>query len=59
MCCDFVGMIPSSLQNCHNLTKLHLFANHLTGNIPMGFGQLTQLQELDLYDNTLNGKYNP
>uniref|UniRef100_A0A5K0W451 Leucine-rich repeat-containing N-terminal plant-type domain-containing protein n=1 Tax=Nymphaea colorata TaxID=210225 RepID=A0A5K0W451_9MAGN len=44
-------LIPSFFTNWRNLTRLVLFGNKLTGNIPLEIGQLEKLTRLDLAHN--------
>ena len=48
------GLSPE-IGNLTNLSKLYLYSNQLTGEIPPEIGNLTNLTGLLLYDNQLTG----
>ncbi|XP_062152845.1 receptor-like protein 7 [Alnus glutinosa] len=52
---QFVGGIPTSIENLKGVQLLNLSNNNLTGHIPLSLGKLTDLEALDLSQNKLSG----
>ncbi|RZC64946.1 hypothetical protein C5167_008638 [Papaver somniferum] len=50
---DFSREIPSTLGNCKELTILDLADNHFSGGIPKTLGFLESMEQLMLYNNSL------
>ncbi|XP_028070763.1 MDIS1-interacting receptor like kinase 2-like, partial [Camellia sinensis] len=56
---NLTGSIPTSLENWGifpNLTLIKIARNNITGGIPLGFGKLTRLEQLDLSSNRFIGE---
>ncbi|XP_021760256.1 probable LRR receptor-like serine/threonine-protein kinase At4g36180 [Chenopodium quinoa] len=58
-CLDFINAYLVSLQGSAMLTKIGLFANNLTGEIPSELANQTLLQEFDISANHFSGKLPP
>ncbi|KAK8358833.1 hypothetical protein V6Z12_A04G050300 [Gossypium hirsutum] len=53
------GKIPSSIAECYQLQNLSLVENQFSGLVPESIFNSTTLQEIDLYDNKLEGNLPP
>ncbi|KAL6312594.1 hypothetical protein AAG906_005995 [Vitis piasezkii] len=53
---QFISMFPEWLLNVSSLGSIDISYNQLHGRIPLGLGELPNLQHLDLFDNYL-GRY--
>ncbi|KAL2316974.1 hypothetical protein Fmac_030850 [Flemingia macrophylla] len=53
--CNFDGLLPPSLFNLTQLSRLHLSGNKLVGPIPSQINKLSKLETLFLSSNNLNG----
>ncbi|OMO68849.1 reverse transcriptase [Corchorus capsularis] len=51
---NLYGSIPQQVMNLKNLVALNLSGNKLTGQIPLGFGLLTNLTQLQMRANWFN-----
>ncbi len=49
------GVLPSEVALLSSLQRLYLWANELSGTIPVGLGQLPHLTDIELSENLLQG----
>jgi Leucine-rich repeat (LRR) protein len=54
--CGLQGSISQNVGNMTSITRLHLSDNNLTSTLPTAFKNLHNLEELDLSENSINGK---
>ncbi|CBI17002.3 unnamed protein product, partial [Vitis vinifera] len=57
--CQFLGSIPTSLENLKQITSLNLIGNHFSGKIPNIFNNLRNLISLGLSNNNFSGHFPP
>ena len=51
----FIGRIPPSLSQCSQLEELWLDSNNFTEDLPREIGNITKLQTLYIFNNSISG----
>nr|XP_027102691.1 LRR receptor-like serine/threonine-protein kinase EFR [Coffea arabica] len=57
--CELEGSIPPEIGNLSRLTGMDLSSNHFTGQLPLAFQGLSNIQALELQNNRISGAISP